>query len=737
MKQSFKFKNAALVMALAAIYPLYSHGAAGVTQFAVGDVNVRRGQAVTPLIRGQQISSGDQVITGRSGQTQLRFSDGGLVSLAPNSQFNIDRYADDNQPEDGFFASLLRGGMRAITGLVGKRNHDNYRISTSTATIGIRGSAFSANYNPDGSLNVAGEQDGIVVCTNAGCVELIVGEVVRVTGSDQLPQRTSARSNVPPMAVSQDLFVAENPAVIQLISIPEAQETLINGVLTGMSAMFAFGDGSIDRNPRGGTDPSSGSATFVDGQMVLHIGLSGNLQLAQQIGTVDTVEKTSAGSGTFGIVGTADDPALMGWGYWDTGRITYGSDGQVLAGNDFNYDQNHGVHYLVGRPAAQAQMPVTGTASYSLLGGTNPTAYDSELQILRIGTLNSAGLNVDFGMGRLNAFVNTTFAGPDGDVSVQISGYGYVSGSSFHSSQSGDGYEYNYDSGGAFYGFFAGSQATRAGMVYRGYDDSLGTVDGAAVFLKSGAGMAYSQQSGMSALFVSDDGYLFDYYPRGSDYYSPDASVGTGHFIGNELYLHDDGEDSNYGYGYGSAGYLAANSPVSSSGSIGNAGDSDFIGWGYWAKGTQGSNGSAYTNRTGVHYLAGRPTPGSDMPITGVATYTKVGGTAPTATLDGTTITGRLLDASLTVDFLIGRGTASISTDFAKNGATIPVLIQDSNIYLNGSTFCGSNVNGFFTGAQATRAGMIYQKNEGGVLGVVQGAVGLQRGGFTASPPPP
>ena len=725
MKQSFKFKNAALLMALSAIYPLHSHGASGITQFAVGDVNVRRGQAVTPLNRGQQINSGDQVITGRSGQTQLRFSDGGLVSLAPNSQFNIDKYADENKPEDGFFASLLRGGMRAITGLVGKRNRDNYRISTSTATIGIRGSAFSANYNPDGTLNVAGEQDGIVVCTNAGCVELIVGEVVRVTGSDQLPQRTSARSNVPPLSVNQDLFVAENPAVIQLIDIPETQ---INGVLTGMSAMFAFGGGSIDHNPRGGTDPSSGSATFVDNQMVLHVGLNGNLE---QGGSIDTVQKTSTESGIFGVIGTANDAALMGWGYWDTGHSSEGMD------------QNHGVHYLVGRPAPQSQMPMSGTATYSLLGGTRPTAYDSNLQILRVGTLNSAGLNVDFGMGRLNAFVNTTFAGPNGNVLVQISGYGNVSGSSFYASQSGDGYDYDFGQDGEFYGFFAGDQASRAGMVYRGYDSTLGTIDGSAVLLKSGSGKAYTTQSGVSASFVSDDGLVYDYYyPRGGYDHSPGTSVGTGHFIGNELYLHDDGEDSNGSFGYGPAGYLSANSAVSTTGSIGNAGDSDFIGWGYWAKGTKGSDGSANQSLSGVHYLAGRPTPQADMPMTGVATYNKVGGTNPTATFSGTTITGRLLGASMTMDFLIGSGSATISTDFVQNGATVPVTISNSVTLnttspTNGAAFCGNNISGFFTGAQATRAGMVYQKDTGTSLGVVQGAVALERGAITPSPTPP
>lgn len=723
MSPLFKLRNAALVVALSAIYPLHSHAASGIAQFSVGDVSVRRGASVAPLNRGQQIDSGDSIVTGRSGQTQLRFSDGGLVSLAPNSQFTIDRYADENAPQDGFFASFLRGGMRAITGLVGKRNRDNYKITAATATIGIRGSAFSANYNPDGSLNVAGEQDGIVVCTNAGCVELIVGEAVTVTSSDTLPRRTAERSNVPPLVARQDLFVPENPAVIQVVAVPQA--TLINGELNGVSAMFAFGDGSIDSYPRGGEHPSNGVGTFVDGQLVRHEGSVGSVDLllnaVQEMpvngSDIQVVEKTSSGPGSFGTVGTADDPGFVGWGYWGAGRIDYGEEGALSAAE--NGDEL-GVHYIVGRPTPQGQMPMTGTASYSLLGGTAPTAFDGET--LRMGVLNSAGLNVDFGVGRLNGYVNTSFSGPDGPVAVQISGYGYVEGSTFYSEQYGNGYYYG-DTG-YFYGFFTGDAASRAAMIYRGYDDTLGTVDGAAVFLKSGAGQAFTEQSGLAAMFVAPDDYLFDYYPRGD----LDPSVGSGYFVGNQMYVFEDGSDS-YGYGGGS-GFLATNSPVSNAGSIGNAADADFIGWGYWAKGTLDGESSL----RGVHHIVGRPTPYDQMPSTGVATYNMVGGTLPTATDgSGTSITGRLLGATMNVDFALSNANATINTDFVKNGTTIPVTIQEG-MYINGAWLCGNNINGFFTGNQATRAGLIYRKDTDSALGVVSGAVGLARGAITPSP---
>jgi hypothetical protein len=721
MNNPFRLKNAALLMALASIYPLHVHGATGIAQFAVGDVNVRRGAAMTPLNRGQQIQSGDNIITGRAGQTQIRFSDGGLVSLAPNSQFNIDKYADDNKPEeDGFFASFLRGGMRAITGLVGKRNRDNYKITTTTATIGIRGSAFSANYNTDGSINVAGEQDGIVVCTNAGCVELIVGESVTVTGSDSLPVRTTDRSNVPPLVARQDLFAPEGPTLVQLVAIPE--DALINGVLTGVSAMFAFNGASLDTGPRGGSHPSDGEGTFVNGLMVKHVGTpSSNVNLTAAVSAGQaTVEKTSSEPGIFGTVGAAQDPAFAGWGYWDAGSITYDSSQLApqpvasVSGSNFS----DGVHYIVGRPSPQSTVPTTGTANYMLIGGTAPTALDDG--ILRIGTLVGAGLNVDFTAGRVNSFVNTAFTVNGQSVPVQISGYGVVSGTNFYSDNYGNGIYYG-DSG-SFHGFFIG-------MVYGGSDDNLGSVNGSAVFLNSGAGQAFTQQAGMSALFAAADDVLFDFYPRGG----VDPSIASGYFVGNQLYLHDDGEDSN-GYG-GISTYIATSSLVSSSGSIGNAADTDFIGWGYWAKGQETRPYSGSSALVGVHYLVGRPTPNAQMPTSGTATYSMVGGTAPTATSNGISIMGRLLGATMAVDFTLNNVEATINTEFQKNGVAVPVSIHDTSMFLSGAALvCGTNMRGFFTGNQATRAGLVYSKDNVTDLGLVRGAVALQRGPIAAAP---
>jgi FecR protein len=196
MHQSFSIERKLIVIALAGIYPLLAQATAGVAQFSVGEVSLQRTTGVAPLPSGARVESGDLITTGNSGRTQLRFTDGGMVSLQPNSQFKISKYADTGDgKQDSFLVDFARGGMRALTGLIGKRNRDNYKVTTTTATIGIRGSGFSMAYNTDGTLGITTELDAIEVCTKAGCIGLNVGESAIVTSADALPTRTRERAS--------------------------------------------------------------------------------------------------------------------------------------------------------------------------------------------------------------------------------------------------------------------------------------------------------------------------------------------------------------------------------------------------------------------------------------------------------------------------------------------------------------------------------------------------------------
>lgn len=69
MKHHFPPKNAALLMALAAVWPLQAHALAGVAQFTAGEVNVRQTDGrITPLVKGGNIDSGHAIVTSSDGR---------------------------------------------------------------------------------------------------------------------------------------------------------------------------------------------------------------------------------------------------------------------------------------------------------------------------------------------------------------------------------------------------------------------------------------------------------------------------------------------------------------------------------------------------------------------------------------------------------------------------------------------------------------------------------------------
>ena len=66
------------------------------------------------------------------------------ATLSPQSAFRIEEHEfKPQQPdESNSFFSFLQGGLRLVTGLVGKLNQPAFRVATPTATIGIRGTGF-------------------------------------------------------------------------------------------------------------------------------------------------------------------------------------------------------------------------------------------------------------------------------------------------------------------------------------------------------------------------------------------------------------------------------------------------------------------------------------------------------------------------------------------------------------------------------------------------------------------
>jgi len=104
------------------------------------DSNGRRRRVVD----GGAIYPGETVETGPTARGVLAFRDDSRLTLGAATRFRVDSFVfDDKNPGDGqFLVSLLRGSMRALTGLIGKANNRNVGFTTATATVGIRGTGL-------------------------------------------------------------------------------------------------------------------------------------------------------------------------------------------------------------------------------------------------------------------------------------------------------------------------------------------------------------------------------------------------------------------------------------------------------------------------------------------------------------------------------------------------------------------------------------------------------------------
>ncbi len=123
---------------------------------AQGEINAVDGSGqCRRLVDGGSVYPGETVETASSARGVLAFRDDSRLTLGANTRFRVDNFVyDDKNPADGrFLVSLLRGSVRALTGLIGKSNTRNVGFVTATATIGIRGTGMDLDCSSEGSCS--------------------------------------------------------------------------------------------------------------------------------------------------------------------------------------------------------------------------------------------------------------------------------------------------------------------------------------------------------------------------------------------------------------------------------------------------------------------------------------------------------------------------------------------------------------------------------------------------------
>ncbi|HSY27619.1 MAG TPA: FecR family protein, partial [Burkholderiaceae bacterium] len=529
--------TAVSALALTLVPALADASVAGHVQFVAGDVRIvdAAGKARVAQ-KGQEINEGETVLTAAGSSAQLKMIDGGILALRPETELKVDAYVFQGAQDgsENALLSLLKGGLRTITGLIGQQNKEKLKLRTPTAVIGIRGTDHepivlveptpgTPTANP--LTNPPGTYDKV----NVGATSLTTDAGTAVIGPNQVGYAASLtqapvllpklpnfyRATPTPLAKidqkhqgqsSTSQSTTENAAPVASAAAASSTDTKTEAVsvapvvpvteLTGVDAdgnvlnlaqqtlttasgqvqalgantTISSGGSSGSNSGSGSGSSSSGSSgapvTAAAGSLLLialpiaqsevgaipqffsfgGAGLSlsndttGNLTAASLSGSFNAAD--SSGDFSFGtgahfsmsqsgstLVNFGSNAATgLAWGRWQGGTVTesgqnYGQDASGNWGLGANSSGTFvigatetdsvvlgsgSLHWITAANPTPYYLPLvlTGTANYTLIGGTSPTDQNGN-----VGTLNSASLGVNFTTQVANAGLNFTVAG--------------------------------------------------------------------------------------------------------------------------------------------------------------------------------------------------------------------------------------------------------------------------------------------------------------------------------------
>ena len=138
--------------------------------------------SVRTLKDGDRVFQDERIETDDKGVGQIEFLDNTKLAIGPGSVVKLDRFVyGADKSATTVTIELTKGAFRFISG---NSNRAAYRISTPTATIGVRGTAFDVFVAEDGEMAVAMINGGVDLCSrrrNACRQHDVVGRFLHLT----------------------------------------------------------------------------------------------------------------------------------------------------------------------------------------------------------------------------------------------------------------------------------------------------------------------------------------------------------------------------------------------------------------------------------------------------------------------------------------------------------------------------------------------------------------------------
>jgi hypothetical protein len=127
---------------ISALLSSTSHASSGTVILAKGVVTATGAdKSNRVLAKGAAIDEGDIINTANKSFAVIRMLDNTKLTLKPGTTIAIGKFSVEKGKEEGCI-NLVKGGLRTVTGLIGKRKPDSFQVDTPIASIGIRGTDF-------------------------------------------------------------------------------------------------------------------------------------------------------------------------------------------------------------------------------------------------------------------------------------------------------------------------------------------------------------------------------------------------------------------------------------------------------------------------------------------------------------------------------------------------------------------------------------------------------------------
>jgi hypothetical protein len=128
------------------------------------------------LKEGDNVYVGEMLNTQNRSEALLKTEDAGRISIRPNTKFVVDSFVAEDTPADSFAVRLLVGSMRIISGWVENTNRAGYKVSSKTATIGVRGTDHEPYVISEELAASTSNKEGTYDKVNRGGTTLQAGE---------------------------------------------------------------------------------------------------------------------------------------------------------------------------------------------------------------------------------------------------------------------------------------------------------------------------------------------------------------------------------------------------------------------------------------------------------------------------------------------------------------------------------------------------------------------------------